>query len=167
MLNKLCGPTILYLAFSLVHIIIDGLYGRFNRLLIEIVISIIFAFMLQLLCMAGLNIISWILVFIPFILFTYITSIILFVFGLNPKEDNIKYKVEENDKKDKKDKKDEKDEKEEHSHYHIHKSPNIEIEQEQFNIVKPIEGLNIVSTTCSNKPCYGPVECNPPCRTDN
>ncbi len=149
MLNKLCGPTILYLAFSLVHIIIDGLYGRFNRLLIEIVISIIFAFMLQLLCMAGLNIISWILVFIPFILFTYITSIILFVFGLNPKEDNIKYKVEENDKKDKK------DEKEEHSHYHIHKSPNIEIEQEQFNIVKPIEGLQVETVSCEKiiAPC--------------
>ena len=162
MLNKLCGPTILYLAFSLVHIIIDGLYGRFNRLLIEIVISIIFAFMLQLLCMAGLNIISWILVFIPFILFTYITSIILFVFGLNPKEDNIKYKVEENDKKDKKD---EKDEKEEHSHYHIHKSPNIEIEQEQFNIVKPIEGFEKVTNSCEKKPCYGPGDCNIKCKT--
>ena len=163
MLNKLCGPTILYLAFSLVHIIIDGLYGRFNRLLIEIVISIIFAFMLQLLCMAGLNIISWILVFIPFILFTYITSIILFVFGLNPKEDNIKYKVEENDKKDKKD---EKDEKEEHSHYHIHKSPNIEIEQEQFNIVKPIEGYSVESNYCGKQPCYGRGRCNTPCRTN-
>lgn len=157
MFNKLCGPTILYLAFSLVHIIIDGLYGRFNRLLIEIVISIIFAFMLQLLCMAGLNIISWILVFIPFILFTYITSIILFVFGLNPKEDNIKYKVEENDKKDNK---------EEHSHYHIHKSPNVEIEQEQFNIVKSIEGMESVSNTCEIIPCWGDAPCNIQCTTN-
>ena len=35
-------------------------------------------------CERGLNVISWIIVFIPFILMTYITAVLLYVFGLDP-----------------------------------------------------------------------------------
>ena len=99
MFDKICGPAVLYLGFSLVHIIIDAFYGKYKRVLIDVVVMGIFTIFLQFLCINGLTIISWFFVFIPFILFTYITSIILFVFGLDPQENKNKYKVIKNNKK--------------------------------------------------------------------
>ena len=93
MINKICGPAILYLGFSLIHIIIDAFHGKYNNVLVEVIISAIFTVFLQLLCMNGMTIVSWIIVFIPFILFTYITGIILYVFGLKPKPENQKYNI--------------------------------------------------------------------------
>jgi hypothetical protein len=59
-------------------------HNKRHDALIKTIVMIVFSLVLQLLCMKGLSIISWIIVFIPFILFTYITAIIMFVFGLNP-----------------------------------------------------------------------------------
>ena len=92
-LDKMCGPAILYLGFSFVHIIIDYFNNEYRRVLIELCVMTVFTIFLQLLCMKGLSFVSWIIVFIPFLFFTYITSIILFVFGLKPKADNLKYNV--------------------------------------------------------------------------
>ena len=97
MLDKICGPAILYLGFSLIHIIIDAFHGKYHRAIIEVVIMTIFTLFLQLLCMKGMTIVSWIIVFIPFILFTYITGIILYVFGLKPKPENQEYDVVKDD----------------------------------------------------------------------
>ena len=44
-------------------------------------------------CKKGLSIVSWIIVFIPFILMTYITAVLMFVFGLSPTDSNINYNV--------------------------------------------------------------------------
>ena len=43
----------------------------------------IIGFLLNLLCQGGLGIISWIIVFIPFVLMTIITAMLLYAFGLN------------------------------------------------------------------------------------
>ena len=83
MLERLWGPVILYIGFCLVQILIDLVNKKRDDAFIKTIIMIVFSVVLQLLCMKGLSIISWIIVFIPFILFTYITAIIMFVFGLN------------------------------------------------------------------------------------
>jgi hypothetical protein len=44
----------------------------------------VFGLLLNILCERGLGIISWILVFVPFMLMSTITALLLFVFGLNP-----------------------------------------------------------------------------------
>ena len=75
MFDQICGPAILYLGFSLVHIIIDAFYGKYHRVMIEIVTMTVFTLFLQFLCMKGMTVVSWIIVFIPFILFTYVTGI--------------------------------------------------------------------------------------------
>ena len=51
---------------------------------------IIFTWLLNTLCKSGLGIVSWILVFIPFILMTVITALLLFLFKLDPRSGNIK-----------------------------------------------------------------------------
>jgi hypothetical protein len=49
----------------------------------KFIVMTIIGFLLNLLCQGGLGIISWIIVFIPFILMTIITAMLLYAFGLN------------------------------------------------------------------------------------
>jgi hypothetical protein len=101
MINKLCPPSILYLGFSLTQIIIDIFKGFYNTAFFKTIVMIIFTLLLNILCERGLTIISWIIVFIPFILMTYITAVLMFVFGLSPSSDNLDYNVKYPDSPDK------------------------------------------------------------------
>ena len=83
-INKFCAPALLYVAFSLTQIIIDTFKHMYNTALVKVIIMIIFTFILNLLCQRGLGIISWFIVFIPFITMTVITAILLISFGLHP-----------------------------------------------------------------------------------
>lgn len=85
----ICPPAILYLAFSVTQIIIDMFRGDTNTAFLKFIVMIIFTLALNLLCSAGLGIISWFIVFIPFILMTYITTVLAFAFGI-PKKDNLR-----------------------------------------------------------------------------
>lgn len=83
-LEGICPPRFLYLAFSIIQIIIDLYRGDSMQALLKFVVMIIFTIVLNAICAAGMSIISWFIVFIPFILMTYITTILFFVFGFNP-----------------------------------------------------------------------------------
>lgn len=85
----ICPPAILYLAFSVTQIIIDIFRGESNTAFLKFIVMIIFTVVLNLLCSAGLGIISWFIVFIPFILMTYITTVLTFVFGI-PNKDSLR-----------------------------------------------------------------------------
>ena len=93
MIDRLCPPAILYLGFSLTQIIIDTFKGFYNTAFLKTIVMIIFTLILNILCKKGLSIISWVIVFIPFILMTYITTVLLFVFGLSPSSNKIDYNV--------------------------------------------------------------------------
>lgn len=88
MLDTLCPPAILYLGFSLTQIIIDTFKGHYNTAFFKTIVMCIFTLLLNILCEKGLSVISWLIVFIPFILMTYITAVLLFVFGLSPSSGN-------------------------------------------------------------------------------
>ena len=89
--NTLCPPALIYLCFSLTQIIIDTFKGMYNAAFFKFWIMIVFTLLLNTLCSRGLGIISWILVFVPFMLMSIITLILLTVFGLNPFTGKIKY----------------------------------------------------------------------------
>ena len=93
MIDKLCPPAILYLGFSLTQIVIDTFKGFYNTAFFKTIVMIIFTLLLNILCKQGLSIISWLIVFIPFILMTYITAVLMFVFGSSPSSDNLDYDV--------------------------------------------------------------------------
>ena len=92
-LDKLCMPAILYIGFTLTHIIIDLFNKLYNTAILKFVLMIIFTTMLDLLCKSGLTVISWIIVFLPFILLTAITILLLFSLGLSPDKGFLKYEV--------------------------------------------------------------------------
>jgi len=80
---QLCPPAFIYVIFSLTHIIIDTFKGLYNTAFFKFIVSILVTILLDALCKNGMSIISWLIVFIPFIFMTFIVSILLYVFGLD------------------------------------------------------------------------------------
>ena len=93
---ELCPPAIIYLIFSVAQILIDTFKGMYNTALMKLVVTLLVTFLLQILCERGLNIISWIIVFIPFILMSVIVTMLLYLFGLNPETGSINYSCSNN-----------------------------------------------------------------------
>ena len=93
MLTNLCPPAMLYVGFSLAQILIDTVKGLYNTAMFKFMVMIIFTILLNTLCRQGLGIISWFIVFIPFLMMTFLTSILLFVFDLSPDSGSLKYDV--------------------------------------------------------------------------
>jgi len=80
---NICLPTLIYIIFSLTQVIIDTYLGKYNTAFLKILVMIIISFLLNTLCNHDLGIISWIIVFIPFIFMTFIVSMLLYIFGLD------------------------------------------------------------------------------------
>ena len=78
-----CPPTIIYIIFSITHVIIDTFNGLYNTALMKMIVMLMISLLLNILCEKGLTIIAWVIVFIPFIMMTLIISMLLYIFGLN------------------------------------------------------------------------------------
>ena len=92
---NLCPPALIYLIFSLTHIIIDTFKGLYNTAFFKFIVMIMITFLLNVLCEGGLSLISWIIVFIPFILMTVIVSMLLYIFGLDAATGTFNYKCKD------------------------------------------------------------------------
>ena len=85
----LCPPALIYLFFCATQIMIDLYKGLYNTAVFKFIIMVMITILLNALCQGGLGIISWMIVFIPFIFMTVVVSILLYVFGLNAATGNI------------------------------------------------------------------------------
>ena len=93
MIEKLCTPAIIYLGFSIIQIVIDTFKGMYNAAFLKTLVMVLMTLVLNILCSRNLTLVAWLIVFIPFILMTYITSLLLFVFGLSPSKEDQEYEV--------------------------------------------------------------------------
>jgi hypothetical protein len=91
----LCAPALIYVAFSLTQVIIDTFKGLYNTAFFKVIVMIIITILLNALCQAGMGIISWIIVFVPFIFMSVIVAILLYVFGLDPATGKLSVKCNE------------------------------------------------------------------------
>jgi hypothetical protein len=80
---KLCPPAIIYVIFSITQILIDTFKGLYNTAFMKGIVMIMVTLLLNILCEQGYSVVSWIIVFIPFILMTVIVSMLLYIFGLD------------------------------------------------------------------------------------
>lgn len=80
---NLCPPAIIYLIFSITQILIDTYKGLYNTAFMKVIVASMVTLLLNILCEKGLGVVSWIIVFIPFILMTVIVTFLLYYFGLN------------------------------------------------------------------------------------
>ena len=80
---NLCTPALINAIFSTIQIFFD-LYGHQYILSIsKLIITIIFTYILNLLCSKGLTIISWFIIFIPFIFTLIFIEILLVSMGIH------------------------------------------------------------------------------------
>jgi hypothetical protein len=93
--SNLCGPTIVYIGFSLIQILIDSYKKQFNSAFIKFITMVVFAIVLNILCGMGLNVIAWFLVFIPIIMMTIISTLLMKTFGLDPSAAELSNHVED------------------------------------------------------------------------
>jgi hypothetical protein len=89
---NLCAPALIYLIFSFTQILIDTLKGLYNTAFMKAIVTVMITILLNILCESGLNVVSWIIVFIPFILMTVIVSMLLYIFGLDAATGSLNYK---------------------------------------------------------------------------
>lgn len=89
-LETLCTPALIYLVFSIVQIIVDTGKGLYNTAFLKLIVTFVFTVFLNYLCERGLGVVSWIIVFIPFILMSIIISVLLLMLGLDPTTGKLK-----------------------------------------------------------------------------
>ena len=92
---NLCAPAIIYLIFSVTQILIDTFKGLYNTAFMKVIVTVTVTLLLNILCEQGLSVVSWIIVFIPFILMTVIVSMLLYVFGLDTATGTLNYTCDE------------------------------------------------------------------------
>ena len=80
---KLCPPAIIYLIFSITQMLIDAYNGLYNTVMMKLIVTTTVTLLLNILCEQGLGVVSWIIVFIPFMLMTVIVGMLLYIFGLD------------------------------------------------------------------------------------
>jgi energy-coupling factor transporter transmembrane protein EcfT len=97
MVESLCAPALIFLIFSIIQIFIDIFKTYYNQAFFKFISMILVTLLLNILCKKGLGIIAWMLVFIPFILMTLISVILIIVFGLNPSEGDYTVDVIDNE----------------------------------------------------------------------
>jgi hypothetical protein len=84
-LNYLCPPALLYAVIMLIYLILELSNEKYHQAFVKAIIGIIFTCILQAFCQMDLGVVSWIIVMIPIIFYTYMTLLTFFIFGLNPK----------------------------------------------------------------------------------
>ena len=82
-MNKLCAPAIIYLLFSITQMLIDTYKGLYNTVGMKAIVTIMVTLLLNILCERGMGIVSWLIVFIPFMFMTFIVAMLLYIFGLD------------------------------------------------------------------------------------
>jgi len=88
---SLCAPAIMYAMFSITQILIDLYNGLYNTVFVKAIVMVMVTLLLNILCEKGLSVVSWIIVFIPFILMTVVVSMILYIFGLDAASGTLNY----------------------------------------------------------------------------
>lgn len=91
---NICAPTIMYIIFSITQILIDIYNGSYSNIIQKSIITIMVSLLLNILCDKGFIIVAWLIVFIPFILMTFLVAIVLYVFGLDIASGNTNYKCD-------------------------------------------------------------------------
>lgn len=92
-LETLCTPAILFVMIMIFHIIFELHDKDYRMAMAKFVASLAMIIFLQLLCVGKMEILAWIIVFIPMIIYTYMTILLFFVFGEHPEKAIRKFEV--------------------------------------------------------------------------
>lgn len=77
MFSQICTPALIYLLFGLTHVFMAIFGQKFGIAIKEFLMTLLFTIALNYLCENDLGLISWLFLFIPFILMTVFVIILL------------------------------------------------------------------------------------------
>ena len=87
-ISSFCPPAIVYLVFVMVHVLMAIFDNNTKSAFLQAMMGVLFTLLLQFLCLNGLNVLSWIIVFLPLIFYTYIVILLYNLFGLGETDKN-------------------------------------------------------------------------------
>ncbi len=93
MLENLCTPAILFIFLMMFHLIFELYDKEYSMAMMAVVLAVLVVLCIQILCLSGLGLIAWILVFMPLIVYTYMGFLLFVIFGTDPKPALKKYEV--------------------------------------------------------------------------
>jgi len=93
MLENLCTPAILFIFLMMFHLIFELYDKEYSMALMFVVVAVLVVLCIQILCLSGLGLIAWILVFMPLIVYTYMGFLLFVIFGTDPKPALKQYEV--------------------------------------------------------------------------
>tara|TARA_A100001015_G_scaffold18095_1_gene21002 strand:- start:9333 stop:10508 length:1176 start_codon:yes stop_codon:yes gene_type:complete len=93
--SYLCGPAIIYIGFSLIQILIDIYKEIYNAAFIKFIAMLVMALIINILCDMGLTVLAWFFVFIPIIMMTIVSTLLLQTFGTSPDTNYMSSKVKD------------------------------------------------------------------------
>ena len=93
-MDYLCMPVKVLAVFVIVQIFIDLFTGYYNRSLMKIFFAVLYGLLVAWVCSIGANVVAWLLVFIPFALFSLIIVMLLYFFKLKETTGIAKYEEE-------------------------------------------------------------------------
>lgn len=91
--SYLCGPAIIYIGFSLIQILIDIYKEIYNAAFIKFITMLVMSLIINILCDMGLTVLAWFFVFIPIIMMTIVSTLLLQTFGTSPDTNYMSSKV--------------------------------------------------------------------------
>ena len=83
-IETLCTPSILFVMIMMFHLMFELYDQQYSMAFLKLFCSIVMILFLQLLCSAHMEIIAWVIVFLPLIIYSYMTFLLFFVFGTDP-----------------------------------------------------------------------------------
>ena len=89
----LCGPAIIYIGFSLIQIIIEIYKEIYSAAFIKFIAMLVMSLIINILCDMGLTVLAWFFVFIPIIMMTIVSTLLLQTFGTSPDTNYMSSKV--------------------------------------------------------------------------
>jgi hypothetical protein len=88
----ICTPAIIYLVFGIIQILVDLNKGLNNTAFVKFVVVVFFTTLLNLFCSLGLELVSWVIVILPFIFTGFVVASVLYRLGLDTSNGNVPQK---------------------------------------------------------------------------
>jgi hypothetical protein len=93
LLEQLCPPSIIFVVFLFIFLTIDIYDNKYRTAFAKMIIGFIITSLLQVLCKSGLEILSWMIVFLPLIIYTYMTIVVFAAFGMDPEKQMKRFEI--------------------------------------------------------------------------
>tara|TARA_Y100000992_G_scaffold55399_2_gene33446 strand:- start:4596 stop:5069 length:474 start_codon:yes stop_codon:yes gene_type:complete len=100
LIDRLCSPALIYLAFSIIQLILDISQGKYRLAIAKLFICLLFTYLLNVLCEQRLTQLSWIIISLPFLFMGYMSLLLVYALGFSDINGNDINNNEDKDDKD-------------------------------------------------------------------